>query len=236
MVQTVPVDNSSVSSASSTETSLISIFIADQHPVVRLGMVGTIQQDDSMQIVGESNNGMETLEQVQKLQPDVVITDIGLESLSGIDVAQKIAETLPDTSVIIFTDCTQEGQMLKALRVGAKGYILKNISIDELSSAIRTVHAGEVCISPVMASKLVDSYVSRSTSDNDRYYWLSEREREVLPMLAQGNTHSEIGQMLELSPYTIQTYRQRIMRKLDLHSEAEILKYALSKGLISLDS
>lgn len=236
MVQTVPVGNAPSSLVNEPETSLISVFIADLHPVVRFGMAGTIQQESDMKVVGESGDGLTTVAQAQRLRPDIVITDIDLDSLSGIDAAQKITESLPDTSVIIFTDCTQEGQMMKALRVGAKGYILKSITTEELSAAIRTVHSGEVCITPMMASKLVDSYVSRSNTDNDRYYWLSEREREVLPMLAHGKTHSEIGGMLQLSPYTIQTYRQRIMRKLDLHSEAEILKYALTRGLISLDA
>ena len=163
--------------------------------------------------------------------------DIDMPGLSGIEATRRIAESVPSVSVLVLTAHDREDFLFQALQAGALGYVLKTIQVEDLMSAIRTVHSGEVFIYPRMATMLVDDYVKRmrADGDNDPYGKLSTREREVLPMLADGATNHEIADHLHLSPNTVQTCRQRIMRKLDLHSKTELLKYALRKRLISLE-
>lgn len=214
----------------------ISVFIAD-HPVVRYGVSATIGRESGLEVVGESSDGWQAVSEIQRLQPDVVLLELDLPSVSGMDVLKRISYVAPDSSVIIFTSLTKEDHMLSALQAGAKGYILKNIEIAEIASAIRTVHSGEVFISPSMASKLVGNFLNRerASREPDTYQRLSAREREVLSLLAEGMNNHSIAEQLSVSPYTVQTYRQRIMRKLDLHSGTELLRYAIRKGLVSLE-
>ena len=191
-----------------------------------------------MRCVGEAGNGQETVECVRRLRPDVVLMDIDMPGMSGLDATKQISESAPEVSVLILTIHDRDDFLFEALQTGALGYILKTANVVELMAAIRTVHSGEVFIYPHMATKLVGDYLRRMRSDagEDSYSRLSRREREVLPLLAESHTNQQIGELLHLSPFTIQTYRQRIMRKLDLHSRTELLKYALRRKLISLDS
>lgn len=215
----------------------ISVFIAD-HPVVRYGVSATLGGESDIRVVGESSDGWQAVAEIQRLQPDVVLLELDLPSAPGTEILKRLSYVAPDTSVIIFTSLTKEDHMLDALQAGAKGYILKDIEIAELTSAIRIVHSGEVFISPSMASKLVGNFLNREKADRtpDTYQRLSAREREVLSLLAEGMNNQTIAEHLSVSPYTVQTYRQRIMRKLDLHSGTELLRYAFRKGLVSVES
>ena len=217
--------------------SRIRVLLADDQPIVRHGIKLLLQEDESLQIVDEASTGWEAIELTQKLLPDVVLMDIEMPGISGLDATKRIKELTPQVSLLMLTIHDREEFLFEALEVGALGYILKNATVEELMSAIRTVHSGDAFIYPRMATKLVGGYLSRTRNkhEDDDYERLSLREREVLPLLAESHTNQEIAGMLHLSPYTIQTYRQRIMRKLDLHSRTELLKYALRRKLIRLD-
>jgi len=191
-----------------------------------------------MVLVGEASDGREAVESITSMKPDVVLMDIELPGISGAEATKKISESNPNTAVLILTSHEREDLLFQSLRAGAAGYTLKSTDSEDLLAAIRTVNAGEVCISPSMATKLVGDYLDRSGNPEgtDTYSSLSNREREVLPLLAEGHSHQTIATKLQVSPFTVQTYRQRIMRKLDIHSGTDLLRYALRKGLVSLEA
>ena len=218
--------------------SKIRVFLADDQPIVRRGIVLLLHEQEDIDVVGEAGDGDEAVEGVQRLQPDVILMGVDMPRMSGLDATRHITEAAPDVSVLILTIHDREDFLFQALQAGALGYILKTATAEDLMAAVRTVHSREVFIYPRMATMLVGDYLRRTQAaqGNDAYSNLSPREREVLPLLAESHTNHGLAEMLYLSPYTIQTYRQRIMRKLDLHSRTELQKYALRRRLISLDS
>lgn len=239
MLQITPLkDRAIASNGKRSSGRAIRVFLADDHPVVRRGLSLVISEQEDMQVVGEAEDGVEAVECVKRLRPDVVLMDIEMPNLSGIEATKQIAESNPEIAVLMLTAFDREDLLFQSLQAGAAGYALKVTKAEDLLAAVRTVNSGEVCISPTMATKLVGDYLKRSKSPDepDTYGKLSSREREVLPLLAEGHTHHAIAERLHVSPYTVQTYRQRIMRKLDLHSGTELLRYALKKGLVSLDA
>ena len=216
----------------------IRVFVVDDHLIIRRGLSLIVQDQQDMILVGEASDGWEAVESITRMEPDVVLMDIEMPGLSGVEATKKISESNPNTAVLILTSHEREDLLFQSLRAGAAGYTLKSTDTEDLLAAIRTVNVGEVCISPSMAIKLVGDYLDRSGSPEgtDTYSSLSNREREVLPLLAEGRSHQTIATKLQVSPFTVQTYRQRIMRKLDIHSETDLLRYAVRKGLISLEA
>ena len=188
-------------------------------------------------VIAEASDGSATVSAVKRLRPDVVLMDTEMPGMSGLDATRRTNEVFPDLPVLILSIYDREDLLYQALQTGARGYMLKTADVDELVAAIQTVHAGEVFICPRMATMLVGKYLTnvRFGRGEDTYEKLSTREREVLPLLAESHTNHEIADSLHLSPYTVQTYRQRIMRKLDLHSRSDLLKYTLRRRIISLD-
>jgi two-component system response regulator NreC len=170
-------------------------------------------------------------------EPDVVLMDIEMPTASGVDLTKRITERMPGVRVLVLTIFDREEFLFLALQAGAVGYVLKGADVDDLLEAIRTVHAGEVFVYPSMTGRLIKDYVARLDHGEGRgeYGKLSPREKELLPMLAENHTSEEIGEQFHISPYTVQTYRQRIMQKLNLHSRTELYKYALRRGLVQLD-
>lgn len=218
--------------------SKIRVFVVDDHLIIRRGLSLIVQDQQDMVLVGEASDGWEAVESITTMKPDVVLMDIELPGISGVEATKKISESNPNTAVLILTSHEREDLLFQSLRAGAAGYTLKSTDSEDLLAAIRTVNAGEVCISPSMATKLVGDYLDRSGNPEgtDSYSSLSNREREVLPLLAEGHSHQTIATKLQVSPFTVQTYRQRIMRKLDIHSGTDLLRYALRKGLVSLEA
>jgi two-component system response regulator NreC len=216
----------------------IRVLVADDQPIVRRGVDLLLREEPDFEVVGQAGDGLETVEAVRRLRPDVVLMDVMMPGLSGLDATRRIKESNPDVSVLMLTVHDREEYLSDSLRAGAQGYLLKEASVEELIGAIRTVHSGEVFIQPRMTTKLVGEYLNHSgnSRDGDSYRKLSAREREVLPLLAESHTNQEVADHLHLSPYTVQTYRQRIMRKLDLHSRTDLMKYALRKKLITIDA
>ena len=217
--------------------STIRVVMADDQPIVRRGIALLLQRETGIEVIAETSDGSETVDAVKRLRPDVVLMDIDMPGMSGLDATRRINEMYPSLPVLILTIYDREDLLYQALQSGAPGYMLKTADVDELMAAIRTVHSGEVFICPRMATMLVGKYLNnmRPGQGEDSYEKLSTREREVLPLLAESHTNHEIAASLHLSPYTVQTYRQRIMRKLDLHSRSDLLKYALRRKIISLD-
>ena len=215
---------------------LIRVVVADDQTIVRRGIVLLLQQESGIEVVGEAGDGWDAVECVQRLRPDVVLMDIEMPGLSGLDATKRIPEAVSGVSLLMLTVYDREDYLFEALQAGAHGYLLKTANTEELVGAIRAVHSGEVFIHPRMATKLVDDLLRRIQSERseDSYQRLSTREREVLPFLAESYTNQDIAEMLHLSPYTVQTYRQRIMRKLDLHSRTDLMKYALRRKIVSL--
>ncbi len=217
--------------------SAVRILIADDHDIVRRGISLILQSQLDMEVVGEAINGLEAVKLAESLSPDIILMDIDMPDLTGLEATKQISQSLPNIGVLILTAYDREDFLFEALQAGASGYVLKAGSVDDLLHSIRTIREGEVFLYPHMVTRLVNDYVRniRAGEENDTYVKLSSREREVLPLLAEGETNNHIAELLHLSPFTVQTYRQRIMKKLDLHSRTDLLKYAIRRKLVKMD-
>ena len=215
----------------------IRILLADDHTIVRRGIVRIIGEEPDMEVVGEVGDGLQAVEEALRLRPDVILMDIGMPRLSGVEAARQITQADPRIRVLMLTIYDQDSFLFQALQAGASGYLLKGADVDELTEAVRTVYAGEVFVHARMATKLVGDYLRRVWSGErmSDYEALTAREKEILPLLADDRSEQEIANLLNLRPNTVRTYRQRVMEKLNLHSKTELLKYALRRGLVSLD-
>ncbi|MBP1635040.1 MAG: two component transcriptional regulator, LuxR family [Acidobacteria bacterium] len=211
------------------------ILLADDHTIVRQGLRKILEEDRSWQVVGEAGDGREAVRLALELQPDVAILDIGMPLLNGIEAARQIARRLPDTKVLILSMHSDEAYIIQALEAGAKGYLLKDTADADLLGAVGAVTRGKSFFSPAVARVMLDDYVRRlrDRGITDRYDALSEREREIFQLIAEGKTNKEIAEILGVSPSTIETHRGHIMEKLDVHSAVEMVLYAVRKGIIS---
>jgi two-component system response regulator NreC len=214
----------------------IRVVVVDDHTLIRQGIVGLLESQPDIEVVGQAGSAPEALEAIQSARPDVVLMDIAMPGTSGLEATRLIRERFPTIQVLIVTIHDREDYLFQALRAGASGYVLKGAEVQDLLSAVRTAHRGEVYLFPSVTKKLVADYLRRSRNGEDRatYDGLSPREREILGLIAQGLTSGEIAEKLFLSPHTIQSHRDHIMAKLGLHSKAALIKYAISRGLIDL--
>ena len=218
--------------------SAIRIVVADDHTLMRSGIVGLLNAQPDMEVVGEAGNGKEVLATVAEALPDVALMDIGMPGVDGLQATRIIKERHPDIRVLMLTMHEREDYLFRALRAGASGYILKGADVQDLLTAIRVVHGDEVYLHPTLTKTLLSDYLARMEPGEEprRYGGLTEREREVLELIADGNTNNKIAEILFLSPHTVQTHRDHIMKKLDLHNKAELIKYAIRKGFVSAES
>ncbi len=216
----------------------VRIVVADDHTLIRRGIVGLLDAQPDMEVVGEAGSSREALARVAELMPEVVLMDITMPDGNGIDAAREVKKRFPNVHVLILTVHDREDYLFQALRAGAAGYILKGADVQDLLLAVRTVHTGEVYLYPSLTKKLLGDFLRRAEAgeDNASFDSLSEREREVLRLIAQGKTSPEIARILVLSPHTVQTHRDHIMEKLNLHRKADLIKYAIQKGLIETDA
>ena len=212
----------------------IKILIVDDHVMVREGFRLLLDSQEDIAVVGEAGDGEAAVQVTHDLQPDVVLMDITMPGLSGLEATRRIKADQPDVQVLAITGSESDDAFFKAVQAGASGYVLKGGSVVELIAAIRTVVRGDVFLQPPMARKLMADYLQRvkSGQERDSYDTLSDREREVFQLTAEGHTNSEIASRLYLSPSTVQTHRTHAMEKLNLRSRAELIKYASRKGLI----
>ncbi|HTW63480.1 MAG TPA: response regulator transcription factor [Bryobacteraceae bacterium] len=210
------------------------ILIADDHGIVRTGLKLLFERSEDMQVVAEAADGREAVRLAKELQPDIVIMDIGMPLLNGIDATAQIVRENERIGVIIMSMYTDESYIVRALDAGARGYLLKDNADEDIERAIRSVVIGRPFFSPTIAQALLDDYLRlmRERHVQDSYDLLTDREREVLQLLAEGRSNKEAATILNLSPYTIETHRQNLMQKLGLHNTAEIVLYAVRKAII----
>jgi DNA-binding NarL/FixJ family response regulator len=211
------------------------VLIADDHPLVRSGLRVLLERDHEFQVVGEAADGYQAIQITQELKPDVVMLDVGMPRLSGIDAAQQITEKIPSTKVIILSMHSDEGYVLRALKAGAKGYILKASAENDVLNAVRAVAAGNAYFSPEVSRMMVEEYVReiKRRGVEDSYDLLSIREKEIMNMLVTGKTNRQIADLIHVSPATVETHRTNIFQKLNIHNLPELILYAVRKGLIS---
>ncbi|MBW7885365.1 MAG: response regulator transcription factor [Caldilineaceae bacterium] len=213
----------------------IRILLVDDHMVVRIGLKALINGEPDMEVVGEAGNGAEGVERARSLRPDVVVMDISMPEMDGLEATRRVRQECPTAQVLILTVHAQERYLFPVLKAGAAGYVLKSTVDTELFDAIRTVARGGAFLYPAATRLLLEDYVSQlqSGSNPDAYETLSEREREVLKLIALGYTATQVAEKLALSPKTVETYRGRIMEKLNLSSRSDLVQYALARGLLS---
>jgi len=213
----------------------IRILLADDHTLLRNGIRALLKDQPDMVVVGEAEDGREAVQMVDKLSPNVVLMDISMPSLNGLEATRQIKREHPEVNVLVLTMYDQEEYFRQVLEVGASGYIIKRAAVSELVAAIRAVHKGEAVLSPSITRLLLEDYmrkeVSHSISETDT---LTPREREVLQLIAEGKTSREIAEILNLSIKTVQSHRTSLMQKLDLHDRGDLIKYAIQKKIIEI--
>jgi DNA-binding NarL/FixJ family response regulator len=207
----------------------IRILLADDHAVVRQGFRMILAAQADMEIVGEAGNGREAVERAEELKPDIVVMDVAMPELNGIEATRRLAGSAPHTRVVALSMHKDSVYVREILRAGARGYLLKDSPAGDLVSAIRAVASGQSYLSPAVSNAVLDDYRKHVTNPIDL---LTSREREVLQMLAEGKTNKEIAVVLNLSVYTVDAHRGRIMEKLNLHSINELVRFAVRNGLI----
>jgi two-component system, NarL family, response regulator NreC len=206
------------------------IILADDHPVVRQG-IRILLERENFEIVGEAVNGIEAIRLAEKFQPDIVVLDMAMPVMNGITAVPQIREVSPRSKVVLLTMYTEEHHVLQALRAGVKACVTKTQAVEHLISAIREVCSGGVYLSPSVSGAVVQAYLAKSETPYDP---LTDRERQVLQLVAEGNTTKEIALILGVAAKTAETHRVKVMEKLDIHSTAGLVKYAIRRGLVQV--
>jgi two-component system, NarL family, response regulator NreC len=213
----------------------INLLLVDDHQVVRTGLRMLLEGQPDMKIVGEADSGLQAIEKAKELLPHVVVMDITLPDITGIEATRRLKELLPDIAVVALTIHDDEQYFFEMLQAGASGYIPKRAAPEDLIASIRAAFAGEIYIYPSLAKALVADFLGRSNQESEKASLdgLTSREQEVLGLLAQGLSNDEIGESLQISKHTVARHRENLMRKLELHSRSELVKYAIRKGIIA---
>ncbi len=213
---------------------MTTIVLADDHPVVRQGLRALLQAEADLQVMGEAGNGLEAAQLVERLRPDVLIVDLMMPGLSGLEVTRQVRERWPQTRVVILSMHSDEAYVLAALRQGASAFVLKDASAADLLEGVRAAAAGRRYLSPPLSERAIDAYVQKvAAATLDPYETLTGRERQVLHLVAEGRSSAEIAGRLSISPRTVDTHRVNLMRKLGLHTQADLIRYALKRGLVN---
>ena len=212
----------------------IRILVADDHTVIRRGIVGLLNAQPDMEVIDEAGTGREAVAKAQAVLPDVVLLDVAMPELNGLGATRMIKAQSPGVQVLILTMHDREDYLFQALRAGASGYVLKGADTEDLLAAVRSVARGEVYLYPPIAKELVSEYLRRVESGEDlaSYDGLTDREREILQLIAEGKTAANIAEDLHISPHTVHSHRDNIMSKLDLHDRAALIRYAIRRGLV----
>jgi two-component system response regulator NreC len=211
------------------------ILLADDHIVMRTGLRALLERQLNLEVVGESENGRDTVELAASLAPDVVVMDVGMPILNGIEATKTIVTQRPATAVVILSMHADESYVMRALKAGARGYLLKDSAAADLISAIHAVSQNKSFFSPKVSRILAEDYVRvlKQKGAVDSYDLLTNREREILQLVAEGKANKDVATALNISPYTVETHRRHILEKLNLHNPAELILYAVRKGIIS---
>jgi two-component system response regulator NreC len=213
----------------------IQLLLVDDHDVVRTGLRMLLEGQADMKIVAEAKSGGEAVQMAEKYHPDIIVMDITLPDMSGIEATRKIKQAFPDIAIVALTIHEDEQYFFEMLQAGASGYVPKRAAPDDLIQAIRSAYSDDIYLYPSLAKALVSDFLSRTHSEPEEASMevLTARENEVLEMLAQGDSNEEIAEALVISKHTVARHRENLMRKLGLHSRSELVKYAIRKGLIN---
>lgn len=213
----------------------IRILLADDHQLMRSGIRLMLEREADLGVVGEASDGREAVALAKTLRPDLVVMDIGMSSLNGIEAAQQITGDYPGTAIVMLSMHSDESYVLRALKAGARGYLLKDSAEADLIKAVHAVAGGKSFFSPAVSKVLLDDYVRklRRSGTEDAYDLLTPREREVLQLIAEGKSNKDIANLLNLSVYTVESHRSNLMEKLNLRGLPEVILYAVRKGIIS---
>ncbi len=217
--------------------SRIKILLAEDHTIVRQGLRSLLEQNSCMEVIGEAEDGKEAVQKAENLKPDIVLMDVSMPLLNGIEATRRIKKHWPEIKVLILTMHTTEEYIFQILRAGASGYIVKKAAHQELITAIQAVHKGDKFLSPSISKKVIEEYILKAgeTIEQDSFERLTARERETLQLISEGKSNREIAELLFLSVKTVETHKANVMEKLELRTKADLIKYALRKGIISLE-
>jgi DNA-binding NarL/FixJ family response regulator len=213
----------------------IRVIVADDHTIIRSGLKALLDREPDIEVVAEAADGRQAVQKAQELQPEVVLLDIAMPNLNGIEAARQISAKHEGMGIIILSMHSDEGYVLKALKAGARGYLLKDSPESDIMNAVRAVNSGKAYFSPEISRMLADDYVRQiqQRGVEDSYELLTAREREILQMLAEGKSNKDVANLLNLSLHTVETHRSNILQKLNLHSVPELILYAVRKGIVS---
>ena len=220
---------------------MIRVLLAEDHHLVRAGLRALLDPVPDIEVVGEAGDGREALAMLKKHEPDVAILDISMPGMNGLEAASRVGDEAPATKVVILTMHSNEEYVLRALRAGVAGFLLKDAGTDELEGAIRAVMRGETYLSPAISKQVVDGYLGRTPApaapgaEGDALDVLTSRQREILQLVAEGKSTKEVAQLLDVSAKTVETHRGQIMERLGIHDLAGLVRYAIRTGLVSPD-
>ena len=213
------------------------ILIADDHALVRQGIASFLQMSEECQVVGEASNGTEAIEAVKKIKPDLVLMASSMPGLGGLEATLEIKKNSPDVKVLVLTQYEDAVYIRRFFKAGASGYLLKKAVGEDLLTAIRAVREGKTYVHPSIASGVVDGYLGmvKGAAPDDTYYLLTDREKQVLKLIAEGHTHKEAADVLTISVKTVIAHQSNISEKLKIHSRAGLIKFAIQKGIIRIE-
>ena len=215
---------------------MTTILLADDHTVVRQGLRALLEGEPDLTVIGEAADGLDAVQRTERLRPDVLVVDLMMPGLGGLEVVRQVRQRVPGTRVVVLSMHANEAYVLEALRNGASGYVLKDASVTELLQALRTAHQGHRYLSPVLSERAIAAYIEQARpTPVDLYDTLTTREREVLHLAAEGRTNAEIAARLTISPRTAETHRANLLRKLGLQNQTDLIRYALRRGLLPDD-
>ena len=215
---------------------MTSIILADDHHVVRQSFRLLLESEPDLKVLGEAATGLEAIETVERLRPDVLVVDLMMPELNGIEVARRVKKQFPKTIIVILSMHENEAYVLEALRAGVSAYVLKKSTAQELVYAIRQVVAGHIFLSPPLSEHAIQAYLQKAQgTDLDPYKTLTAREREVLHLAVEGLNHTAIAARLSISPRTVEMHHSNLMRKLHLHNQTELIRFALQRGILPLE-
>lgn len=216
----------------------VRILLVDDHPVVRQGLRALLEAEKNFLVIGEAGEGLAAIEATERLDPDVLVVDLMIPNLNGLEVTRRVKRGSPRTKVIILSMHSNEAYVVEAFKNGASGFVLKDSSAQELVHSINEAAEGRRYLSPPLSERAIEIYIQEKTrsSSLDAYDTLTGREREVLHLASEGNSNAQIAEMLFISPRTVETHRANLMRKLSLHTQADLIRYAIKRGILPLES
>jgi DNA-binding NarL/FixJ family response regulator len=215
--------------------SKIQVVLADDHTIMRAGLRSLLENSGTIEVIGEAEDGREAVKQVEQMQPDVVLMDIAMPGLNGLEATRQIKRRFPGVNILILTMHTTEEYIVQIFGAGASGYVVKRAAVTELVAAIQAVHRGDAFISPSISGTVIEGYLkqARTGDETEWHTLLTEREREVLQLIVEGHSSRAIAERLIITENTVRAHRANLMSKLDLHSTAELTQFAIRKGIIN---